>query len=52
MNSFSEFIAIKDHLTSTLAKIIERELNQMGENVKGLSWFSSVAQDYVQSGSK
>jgi hypothetical protein len=41
------FIAIKDSLTEELASTIESVLVAMGDDVKGLSWFSSIAQEYA-----
>jgi hypothetical protein len=43
MNSFE---AVKEKLTAELAAVISAELLSMGEDIKGLSWFSSVAQEY------
>lgn len=41
------FLAMKDELTHMLASAIEHELRQMGDSAKGISWFSSCAQEYV-----
>lgn len=41
------FLAIKDSLTAALAAVITAELTSMGEDAKGVSWFSSCASDYV-----
>lgn len=41
-----EFLQHKDAMTQTLAGIIEAKLIEMGEDAKGLSWFSSTAKDY------
>jgi len=42
------FLAIKDELTESLAHAFEARLVEMGEEAKGVSWFSSVAYDYVE----
>jgi len=42
------FLAIKDELTESLAHAFEARLHDMGEDVKGVSWFSSVALAYVE----
>lgn len=41
------FNAIKDQLKSALAAEIEKQLIAMGEDAKGISWFSSCAEEYV-----
>ena len=41
------FYAIKDQLTATLAAAIEEQLIAMGEDAKGVSWFSSCAEEFV-----
>jgi hypothetical protein len=41
------FNAIKERLTAVVAVAIEKTLVEMGEDVKGISWFSSVAHDYA-----
>ena len=41
------FIAIKEQLTAKLAAAIEAQLNDMGDDVKGITWFSSGAYDYA-----
>lgn len=41
------FNAIKDSMTAKLAAIIESQLRAMGEDAKGISWFSSVAEEYA-----
>lgn len=46
------FLAIKESLVSELAAIIELQLNSMGEDIKGISWFSSVAEEYAQAGQR
>lgn len=42
------FLAIKDELTESLAHAFEARLVEMGEDAKGISWFSSAALDYVE----
>ena len=42
------FAAIKDQLIAVLAETIKCELDKMGDSAKGISWFSSVAMDYVE----
>lgn len=44
------FLAIEDKLTAGLAAVIEAQLLEMGEDVKGITWFSSSAQEYALSG--
>lgn len=41
------YLAIKDQLTASFAAAIEQTLNAMGEDAKGISWFSSIAEDYA-----
>lgn len=41
------FNAIKGEFTAALAGAFEAKLNEMGEDAKGISWFSSVADAYV-----
>lgn len=41
------FNAIKDQLTAALAAAFEDQLNAMGEDAKGISWFSSCAEEYA-----
>lgn len=41
------FLAIKDQLTADLAAAIQKQLELMGEDAKGISWFSSIAKQYV-----
>lgn len=43
------FVAIKGDLTAALAAAIEAKLVEMGEDAKGISWFSSVAMEYANS---
>lgn len=37
------FNAIKESLTAKLAAVIATHLEKMGDDVKGITWFSSVA---------
>lgn len=41
------FNAIKGALTAALAAAIEKELIAMGDDAKGVSWFSSCAHKYA-----
>lgn len=45
-HSYENFLQIKDQLTENLANAIQEKLESMGPDVKGLSWFSSVAEEY------
>lgn len=42
------FLAIKDQLTAALAAAIESQLKLMGPSAKGISWFSSCAEDFAR----
>lgn len=42
------FIAIKDELTAKLAAAFEKKLHEMGEDAKGITWFSSIAHAYTE----
>lgn len=46
------FLAIKENLVTELAAIIKLQLNSIGEDVKGISWFSSVAEEYALAGQR
>ncbi len=39
-----DFTKIKDKLTGSLAAAIENQLREMGDDIRGISWFSSVAE--------
>lgn len=41
------FLAIENQLTAAVAAAFEERLTKMGADVKGVSWFSSVAHDYA-----
>ena len=41
------FLAIKNQLTVELAKAFEKQLVAMKDETKGISWFSSCAEDYA-----
>lgn len=41
------FEAIKPELTASLAEKIEQKLASMGDEIKGISWFSSEALEYA-----
>ena len=43
---YAGFVAIEDKLTTELAAVIQIQLDNMGDDIKGLSWFSSVADSY------
>ncbi|BFI95961.1 MAG: hypothetical protein RSP_14710 [Rhodanobacter sp.] len=45
--SHASFNAIKDVLVAKLANVIEAQLIAMGDDAKGISWFSSCAEEYV-----
>ena len=38
--------SIRNHLTAVLAQAIENQLRLMGDDIKGLSWFSSSAKSH------
>lgn len=40
---------LKEQLTQELAIAFEAKLRKMGNDIKGISWFSSCAEDYNQS---
>lgn len=42
------FLAIKDQFAASLAAAFQAKLEEMGEDAKGISWFSSVAEEYVE----
>lgn len=44
--SHEEFKKISPKLTEDLANAIQAKLIDMGEDIKGLSWFSSIAEEY------
>lgn len=44
--TYEAFQKIKPDLTAALAKAIEAQLKEMGDDIKGLSWFSSSAEEY------
>lgn len=50
--SQSGFLAVKDQLIGNLQVAVEAQLRLMGDDVRGISWFSSVAHDRAQSGKK
>lgn len=41
------FNAIKDGMVVSLATVIEEKLCEMGDEVKGVTWFSSIAETYA-----
>jgi len=43
------FVAIKDKLTAAVAAAFQAKLQEMGEDAKGVSWFSAVAEEYATS---
>ena len=40
------FLAIKDKLTEALAIAFAERMLDMGDDIKGISWFSSCAMEY------
>lgn len=40
-------LLLKDELTSRLAAVIQAKLEEMGDDIKGVSWFSSGAASYA-----
>ncbi len=40
------FASIKTELTVKAAEAAEKKLKEMGEDIKGISWFSSDAKNY------
>lgn len=54
MNKYSigdhaSYIEHKGKLTQELEKVIYQTLADMGEDIKGISWFSSKADEYTAS---
>jgi hypothetical protein len=43
----AEFLAIKSDLIADLADAFAKKLESMGEDVCGITWFSSCADDYA-----
>ncbi len=41
-----DFMKIKGSLTAALANAIENTLRSMGDDAKGISWFSSIAEKH------
>lgn len=39
-----DFKNMEDGLVATLAAAIENKLREMGDDIRGLTWFSSVAE--------
>lgn len=37
--NFEKFLECKEELTESLARTFEKKLEDMGEDVKGISWF-------------
>lgn len=46
--SHEQFKEIQPGLTAALAAAIEATLIEMGEDAKGISWFSSSAESHVK----
>ncbi|QDJ96289.1 hypothetical protein Xoosp13_102 [Xanthomonas phage Xoo-sp13] len=44
--TLSEFQNIKADFTAILADAFERKLRDMGDDAKGITWFSSVAKSH------
>jgi len=49
MMDHAGFKSIQMELTQKLAVAIQAKLEEMGEDAKGISWFSSVAEDVAAS---
>ncbi|MET3652460.1 hypothetical protein [Dyella japonica] len=47
MSSYAEFLAIRDELVCELAEHFESKIKDMGDAVRGIGWFSSVAEQYA-----
>ena len=45
----ASYIEAKGKLTQDLEKVIYQTLEEMGEDIKGISWFSSKAEEYAVS---
>lgn len=41
-----QFKEMQPQLTTKLAEAFETKLKEMGEDTKGISWFSSIAEEY------
>lgn len=48
-HTYADFLAVKEELTAALAVAFLQKLQEMGEGVKGITWFSSVADEYASS---
>ncbi len=48
--SHEQFKLIQPELTAALAAAFEAKLVEMGEDAKGISWFSSSAKTHVKNG--
>jgi hypothetical protein len=46
-HEYADFLAVKEKLTAALAVAFLHKLQEMGGEVKGISWFSSVADEYA-----
>lgn len=44
--TYEQFQQYKHTLTTALAEAFAVKLKDMGENIKGISWFSSCAEEY------
>lgn len=49
---YEAFLQLKPHLTKGLAEAVAYQLRSMGEDAKGVSWFSSIADTYKSKGDK
>ncbi len=47
MMTKEEFEKIQPQLIEALTNAVEAALLEMGEDVQGVAWFSSIAEDYV-----
>lgn len=48
MLSYEEFLQQKNDLTNAFSNAIEQTLLNMGEDIKGIDWFSSRSKDYCK----
>lgn len=46
--SYAEFLAIKSEMIDDLANAFVQKLNGMGDDIRGITWFSSCADEYAE----
>ncbi len=51
-SEYAAFLQNKTKLTEELAAAIERQLLSMGNDIKGVAWFSSIGEKYTGQNSK